>query len=547
VKRPSWVYFLEDFFMKSLSTTLLGIAISAIIGLPLFAGGSSEKQAANTNRADTLIMSYPADVRTVNPHTYGTPQWIQSLVYEGLTRFKDGKVIPALAESWEVSPDGKEYTFHLRKGVVFSDGTPVNAAIVKKNLDISIKHKAEHDWMESVNQLREVIVIDDSTVKLVLNAPFSALIQELATSRPLRIGAEAMFPPSGDTTDGVAVPIGGGRFVVKDYVEGQYITFERNEKYWGEKPNFRYLEVRIIPDINTAANSLKAGEINLLYDINGQMTGDVFTDLKSSGFETFISTPVYTSVLALNSARGHTRELAVRQALNYAVDKKSIADNVFYGLQIPADTLMPPSTPYCDVPLAPYTYDPAKAAELLNSAGWILAPGARYRKKGSEELHIRYTYLGINESDRIVGEVLQNQYGKIGVRLELLAQDDQNYYAAQEEGLFEMMLTSSWGDPFDPHSYFSSFRHPSHADYAAQLGLTMKPQIDAAVSTALNATDESVVRDNYAYVLRTLHEQAPYVPLMYTTRQMAFPKEIRGVRFNTRADVPIEEFSYAAN
>lgn len=533
--------------MKSLSTTLLGIAISAIIGLPLYAGGGSEKQAANANRADTLIMSYPADVKVVNPHTYGSPQWIQALVYEGLTRFKDGKVIPALAESWEVSPDGKEYTFHLRKGVVFSDGSPLTAATVKRNLDVIIKHRDEHKWMESVNQFREVIVIDNSTVKLVLNAPFSAVLQELSLSRPLRIGAEAIFPPSGDTTEGIPVVVGSGRFTVKEYVEGQYVIFERNEKHWGEKPKFRYLEVRFMPDINTAANSLKAGEINLLYDIEAQMTGDVFNDLKNSGLRTIISNPVNTSVLALNSARGHTRELAVRQALNYAVDKKSISDNVFYGLQIPADTLMIPSTPYCDVPLAPYAYDPAKAAELLNSAGWILAPGAQYRKKSSEELRIRYTYLGGNESDRIVGEVLQNQYGKIGVRLELVAQDDQSYYASQDEGLFEMMLTSSWGDPFDPHSYISSFRNPSHADYAAQLGLPMKPQIDAAISTALNATDDSVVRNNYAYVLRTLHEQAAYVPLMYTTRQMAFPAEIRGVSFNTMADIPIEEFSYAAN
>lgn len=514
-----------------------------ILMVALLVSGCAKKGTKTAEKAgETLIMSYPTDIGPINPHTYGSPQWIQSLVYDGLTRFKDGKVIPAMAERWEISPDGKEYTFYLRKGNVFSDGTPVNAAIVKKNLDVIIKHKDEHDWMETVNQLQEVIVVDENTVKLVLGSPFSAALQELATSRPLRIGAEAIFPPGGDSAEGIVKAVGSGRMILKEYVEGQYSIFERNERYWGEKPQFRYLEVRVIPDINTAANSLKAGEINLLYDINGQMTGDSFNDLKNSGFGTFISNSVFTTILALNTNRGHTRDLAVRKALNHAVDKKSIVDNIFYGLQTPADTLMSPDTPYCDVPLPLYEYDPLKAAELLDNAGWRLEQGSPYRKKDGQELLIQYSYLGDNESDRILGEVLQNQYGKIGVHIELIAQDDQSYYASQEEGLFEMMVTASWGPPFDPHSYISSFRVPSHADYAAQLGLSMKPEIDKAISTALNATNEKEIQDNYAYVLRTLHDQAVYVPLTFPTRQAAFPAEVQGISFNTRADVPFEGF-----
>ena len=228
--------------------------------------------------------------------------------------------------------------------------------------------------------------------------------------------------------------------------------------------------------------------------------------------------------------------------MNHAVDKKSIADNIFYGLYTPADTLMSPNTPYCNVPLSLYAYDLSKAAELLDNAGWKLEPGSQYLKKDGQELLIRYSYLGNNESARILGEVLQNQYGKIGVHIELIAQDEQSYYAAQDEGLFEMMLTETWGDPFDPHSYISSFRNPSHGDYAAQLGLSMKPEIDAAISRALNSTGEEEIKENYAYVLQTLHDQAVYVPLTFSTRQGAFPAKVQGVGFNTMADLPIEEF-----
>jgi nickel transport system substrate-binding protein len=514
-------------------------AVSLIL-VGLLVSGCAKKDVKTAG--ETLIMSYPRERGLINPHTYSSPQWMQALVYEGLTRFMDGKVIPALAERWETSPDGKEYTFYLRKGNVFSDGTPVNAAIVKKNFDAVLKHKDEHEWLETVNQLREVVVVNDTTVKLILNAPFSAILQELAMSRPLRIGAEAIFPPGGDTTDGIAKPIGSGRWIQKEYKDDQYLKFERNEKYWGQKPHFKYLEVRVIPDINTAANALKAGEINLLYDIEGQITGDVFNDLKNSGLQTVVSNPINTNNLALNTARGVTRELAVRQALEYAIDKKSIADNVFYGLQIPANTMLPLSTPYCNVSLTPYNYDPDKAAEILENAGWLMEQGSQYRRKNGQELRIRFFYPGDNDASKIIGQVLQNQYGKIGINIELVAQDGQSYYAAQEEGLFEMMLTTSWGDPSDPHSYFSSFRTPGHGDYAAQLGLSMKPQIDRAISTALNSTNEEEIQANYDYVIRTLHDHAVYIPLTYTTRQAVFPTGIQGVRFNTRGDAPIEEF-----
>ncbi|MHB9292119.1 nickel transport system substrate-binding protein [Hollandina sp. SP2] len=513
-----------------------------LMGVVLLVSGCAKKAETAEKAGETLIMSYPFEPGVINPHTYARAMWIQAIVYDGLTRFKDGKVIPALAERWEISPDGKEYTFYLRKGNVFHDGTPVTASVVKKNFDAVLKHRDNHDWMETANQLQEVAVVDDTTLKLFFDAPFSGVLQELSLARPFRVGAEAIFLPSGDTAEGIAEVVGSGMWVLKEQVEGQYLRFERNDNYWGEKPQFRYLEVRIIPDINTAANSLKAGEINLVYDLEAQMTGDVFNDLKNSGLQIVISNSVNTNNLLLNTARGHTRELAVRQALNHGVDKESIADNIFYGLQIPADTLMPASTPYCDIPLTPYNYDPDKAIALLEGAGWKLEAGAQYRRKNGEELLIRYTYLGDNESARIIGEVLQNQFGKIGVRLELASLDAQTLYENQHTGAFEILMGESWGDPFDPHSYFSAMRNPGHGDYGAQVGLPMKPEIDKAISTALNSIDENEIQDNYAYVLRTLHEQAVYVPLTFSTRQAVFPVTVQSIRFNTIVDIPIEEF-----
>ena len=123
-------------------------------------GGALTVQAGQEEASDsTLVVSYSADTGDLNPHSYGSPMWIQSLVYEGLTRFVDGEVVPGIAESWEISEDGKTYTFHLDQDNVFSDGTPVNAEIVKKNFDAVLANKERHNWMETYQVLESVDVV----------------------------------------------------------------------------------------------------------------------------------------------------------------------------------------------------------------------------------------------------------------------------------------------------------------------------------------------------------------------------------------------------
>ena len=310
------------------------VLLAALCMSTSVAGGALTVQAGQEDAADsTLVVSYSADTGDLNPHSYGSPMWIQSLVYEGLTRFVDGEVVPGIAESWEISEDGKTYTFHLDQDNVFSDGTPVNAEIVKKNFDAVLANKERHNWMETYQVLESVDVVDDYTVQLNLNAPFSGLLQELSLSRPVRIGGEAIFPEDGDTSETINEPVGSGPWKQVEHVDSQYAVFERNDNYHGTKPQYKYLKVMVIPDINTAANSLKAGEIDMIYDIESQMTGDVFNELQASGFTAELSDPVTTNMILVNTNSGPTKDLAVRQALEYCIDKESISENVYGGLQ----------------------------------------------------------------------------------------------------------------------------------------------------------------------------------------------------------------------
>lgn len=532
---------------KALFSKILILVLAMLTSLFIFtACGKTENASGDAlsgmTEENTLVVSYPEDTGNMNPHTYDSAMFAQGLVYEGLTRYDKGEVVPAIAESWKVSPDGKEYTFYLRQGALFSDGTPITAAIVKKNFDAVLKHKADHNWMETINQMKEVVAVDDNTLKITFNKPFSAILQELAFVRPLRIGAEAIFPASGDTAEGIVEPVGSGPWKQIEHVVGQYTVFQRNENYAGTKPQFEYLKVMDIPDINTAVSSLKAGEIDLIYDLDGQMSGDVFNALKAEGYATLISDPMTTYNVLVSTKEGYTKDLNVRLALEYAVDKQSIVDNVFYGLQAVADTIMPTSTPYCDIGLKGYEYNQQKAVELLEKSGWVLKNGETYRSKNGEVLDIGFYYDANNSLAKTVGQILQNQYQQVGIKITLVGQDSETLIKTEQNGLCELSLCESWGAPYDPHSYLSSFRDVCHGDYMAQLGLSMKDEIDDAISAALNSTNEEEIQAKYAYVLTTLHEQAVYIPLTYTTKFAVYDPALTGIRFNTSCDMPAEEF-----
>lgn len=161
---------------------------------------------------DTLTYSWASNVGPLNPHLYSPNQmFAQALVYEPLVRYgKDGTVQPWLAESWSITPDGKEYTFALRKGVTFSDGTPFDAGAVKKNFDAVLRNAESHDWLEFIAQIDKTEVVDAHTFRLTLKNSYYPALQELCLIRPMRFLSPSAFPDDGDTGKSIKAPVGTG-------------------------------------------------------------------------------------------------------------------------------------------------------------------------------------------------------------------------------------------------------------------------------------------------------------------------------------------------
>ena len=466
---------------------------------------------------ETIVYSHLSNAGPLNPHMYSPSQmFAQTMVYEALVRLNpDGSIGPSLAESWDISEDGRVYTFTLRRDVVFSDGQPFNAEAVVQNFRAIMDNRTRHLWLGVTGKIEKFESTAPYEFVLTLSSAYYPCLEDLALPRPFRMLSPAAFPGGGDTSQGIKKAVGTGPWKLAEVALGQYDLFEKNETYWGEKPKTPKVLVKVIPDPVSRALAFETGEIDLIYGL-GQINFDTFDRLrKIPGVSTAVSGPMGTMALALNSAAGPTRDLAVRQAVQHLTNKAALIKGVTLDTQPQAETLFYSKTPYCDVGLTPYAFDQAKAAELLDLAGWKLVSGKKIREKDGAPLVIDLCFIGNDAAHKAIAEVLQAQAMAVGVSFNLIGEEPDSFYRRQKEGDFGLIVNPTWGPPFEPHAMVSSMLLPSHADYMAQSGLLMKAEIDEKINQVLAGTDEAERAELYRWILTVLHEQAVYLPIYY--------------------------------
>ena len=191
---------------------------------------------------DELVFVNYRDIRDLNPHLYAGEMYAQSILYDTLVSNTSEGYVGCLAEDWTISEDGRTYTFNIRDGVTFSDGTPCDANAILANFNAILENRERHTWLEMMNLLVGVSAPDDDTFVIEMSEPYYPMLTELACIRPF-----AMISPNcmidGSTKDGVNGYIGTGPYVLTDFVTDEYAVFERNENYWGEKPAIQKITV----------------------------------------------------------------------------------------------------------------------------------------------------------------------------------------------------------------------------------------------------------------------------------------------------------------
>lgn len=518
--------------------------LAGLLGTALLSGcGSSASDSASSaadpkpsettttaegTKEDLIFVNY-RDIRDLNPHLYAGEMYAQEMLYEGLVNITADGFEGCLAESWDVSEDGKVYTFHIRSGVTFSDGEKCDAYAIKANFDAILENKDRHTWLEMMHLLVGVDAPDENTFVIELSEPYYPLLTELGVTRPFAmISPKAM--KNGSTKDGVTSYIGTGPYVLKDFVTDEYAVFERNEKYWGKKPALKKITVKVIPDNQTRIMALENGEIDLIFGKNMLDADAISQYVKSDKFTTQLSNPTSTRHIVFNTTHEILGESAVRKALQHATNRKAISEGIFYGLEPAADTLYSPTVPYCNVGLEPYAYNTAAAGQLLDQAGWVMASDG-LRAKDGQKLELDLLYNSDSVTEKTIAEYLQSEYRKLGIALNIHGEEEQSYRDNMKAGNFDMVFNICWGMPYDPQSSLAAMRAPVYGDFATQQGLADKAEIDQAITDILTSTDEAKRQELYKFVLTRLHEDAVYLPLTYETNKALYTSKLKGVHF----------------
>lgn len=336
---------------------LFGLLIAAVLTI---AGANTDLAQA----AGTLRIAVPSNLNTLDPAKtkIGEEYIINFLVYSGLTEIdRTGEVKPDLAESWETSEDLKTWTFHLRDGVTFHDGSPFTAEDVKATIERVMDKATASTARVNFEIVDEIEIVDDMTIRFNLSQPYAGFA-EILGDRQVRI-------VSSDNLDTLASdPVGTGPFKLKSFRPGDRIELVKNEDYYvPDTPNLDEIVIRIIPERAAQFAALETGELDLIWDVPPETVGE-YRDSDQVKMDS-VATSTWDGII-MNASQKPFDDERVRRAISLALDKQALVDIALFGNGTPTHTMIPPSHPYYNDELPITEVDIEQAKALLAEAGY---------------------------------------------------------------------------------------------------------------------------------------------------------------------------------
>jgi peptide/nickel transport system substrate-binding protein len=483
------------------------LAVLTLTAASLLAGCSSSTTDPRT--VTFVIESMPA---SLNPRigTDAQSERINSLLYSGLLqRDAQMNVCGDIAERWEI-PDPLTYVFHLRSGVRFHDGRPLTSADVKFTFDSILSGAIPTPNAGSLRAIRAIETPNPSTVIFRLSEPFASLLWNL--SRPAMC-----IVPNGSGIDLGTHPIGSGPFRFVSARQDENVVIERNPDYFGVPATIERVNFRIVPEAVVRALELRKGTADLEVS---SLTPDMVTVMrKDTGVEVTESPGTNYAYVAMNFDDPILARREVRQALAFATDRESIVRYLYRGLARLADSILPPESWAHDGDVVQYPCDSARAEKLLDDAGF-----PRMQELGGMRLHLTLK-TSTDETTRLLGAALQEQWRRVGVDLELRSLETATFFADIGKGSFQLYTLRWVGGNNDPDIFevFNSQRMPPDG---ANRGHYHNPRYDALLAQSRAATDREKRRQLLGELQKIVAEDLPYLHLWYMNNVSVHRKRV---------------------
>lgn len=474
---------------------------------------------------DTLVYGRGGDSASLDPitTTEGETFKVTINIFETLVEFgeQDTTINPKLAEDWKISDDGLEYTFNLRKGVKFHDGTDFNADAVIYNFNRWMNGDEEKfpyytQFGGYINDeghvIKEIKALDEHTVQFILKRPQAPFLNNLAMDM-FAIASPAALEKYGD--DFRKNPVGTGPFKFVEWKANDTITIEKNTDYWVEGlPKLNKVIFRVIPENTARLNALAKGEIDVMDGLNNSDEPSVTSnpDLQ------IIERPsMNIGYLGMSNIRKPFDNKLVRQAINHAINKQELIDAFYAGKAVAAKNPMPPSIEGYNDAIKPYPYDLEKAKALLKEAGF---------EKGFEidlwAMPVARPYMP--EAQK-VAEVIQESLSKLNIKANIQSVDWPTYLDRAAKGEFDMFMLGWTGDNGDADNFLytlldkDSIGANNNAHYS-------NDELHEILIEAQTNPDQAKRVELYKKAQEIIHEDAPWVPLVHSTPLLAAHKDV---------------------
>ena len=483
----------------------------AVVSLGLFSVSCSSKP-----DPDTLVMIIESSPTNLDPRVGldAQSERIDDLLFDDLlTRDEHLNVKPGLAESWDI-PDPLTYVFHLHRDVKFHDGRPLTSRDVKWTFDSLLQGKIRSTKSAAYRFVDRIDAPDDYTVIFRMKEPFATLLWNLSD------GAIGIVP-YGSGNEMSQRPIGSGPFRLVSAQPDKEVIIERNDEYWGTKARLQRVRFAIVPDTTTRALELRKGSADIA--INA-LTSDMVLALERDPQLNVLRAPgTVLNYLAFNVRDPILKDVRVRQALAYAIDRRPMLQYLWRGFAQPAYSVLPPESWAYNGDVPHYDYNPKRAGQLLDQSGYPAANGVRFHltMKTSTE-----------ETTRLIAAVLQQQLREVNIVLDIRTFEFATFFSDVTRGAFQLYSLRWIGGNEDPDIFEYAFHSDKFAPHGANRSYYSNPRIDVLIDRARRELDQNTRKQLYAEIQRILAEDLPYINLWYLDNVLVDSKRVQNVTLN---------------